>query len=909
MVFETILQSDLQKMVNVKQLTGNLFSADNGGNKITVEILDGGAPATVSGSVYGYAIREDEKTVVIEGTLSGNKASIVLPASAYAVIGKLNIVIKVGTATVGACSAYVYRTTTDAIVDPGSVVPDISELLAQIGACEEATTAANTAATAANTAAANVGGNLAANYSTSAAYAVGDYCIKDGTLYRCTTAITSGENWNSAHWTAAKIGPDVSALKSAFINTTPTVANDDDIYPLANIQGLLKADDTIGSAAYVHSDYIKIPEGATGITICSAFRYGGATNYINPCAVFYNSSKEIISAATGVSEKYAYYAIPSEAKYIRFNQVREGNGNITVYDSGFWFNPTKSERTIDTMSTRVENITGNRYVPLIKGYNINTPSNDNYSSPNANSSWCYAIIDAAEGNTFTLKGTGGNDSRFWAFADSTGKVISRAVNGANGTDVIIVAPANTSKLIFNSTIAASPYLYKGKTVKTRLNYLEGESNPYSEFTVNANGTHSSSVDMVDINGYTGDDIVVCIESDLPATFQIYRRSESEGTAYKTITGKAFAEEAITLPADTKYIGVYVNNQNASAIKVRVTVFTRQPDYIINAQSMFGDGIYLKPNALAEEFCALLNHDLITCDTFFFFSDPHIMASDSILPERHIIELRKDLAILRAYAEECFPATILCGGDWLRSGDTKDMACYKLRYLSGLCHDYLSKYNYHNLLGNHDTNYQGKDTEESAANTGRLSIYILNNILYNEEDTKKAYFSYKTPETTYYCLDTGIDGSPDMTDYRWTQMNWLATHLRDDDPENSIVGMHIFSYAQTAENFGTDDLPMSVNTVAIIKAYNTRSTITVNGTTYNFTGKTGYVRCILTGHTHYDTIYTADDNLPVVCITDATDYLASPIKFDMGFCDYTNKKLTLIRVNDTDNVGTREVDLR
>jgi hypothetical protein len=245
MVFETILQSDLQKMVNVKQLTGNLFSADNGGNKITVEILDGGAPATVSGSVYGYAIREDGKTVVIEGTLSGNKASIVLPASAYAVIGKLNIVIKVGTATVGACQAYVYRTTTDAIVDPGSVVPDISELLAQIGACEEATTAANTAATAANTAAANVGGNLAANYSTSAAYAVGDYCIKDGTLYRCTTAITSGENWNSAHWTAAKIGPDVSALKSALYDEIITCFPDAmkaDTCKYSNITGMTLED-------------------------------------------------------------------------------------------------------------------------------------------------------------------------------------------------------------------------------------------------------------------------------------------------------------------------------------------------------------------------------------------------------------------------------------------------------------------------------------------------------------------------------------------------------------------------------------------------------------------------------------------------------------------------------------------
>lgn len=150
-VFETVLKSDLKKPVQVKQLSGNLFSGDSGGNKITVEVLDNGSPATLSGTVTGYVIREDNSTVTISnGTLTENKASITLPASVYTVVGRVSIVVKVGTTTVGACTAYVYRTTTDTIVDPGSVVPDISELLALIGECEDATTAASTAATEAS---------------------------------------------------------------------------------------------------------------------------------------------------------------------------------------------------------------------------------------------------------------------------------------------------------------------------------------------------------------------------------------------------------------------------------------------------------------------------------------------------------------------------------------------------------------------------------------------------------------------------------------------------------------------------------------------------------------------------------------------------------------------------------------
>ena len=151
--YETWLKSDIKKPVRVAQLAGNLFSADNGGNLIGVEIYDDGEAAAPSGGVFGYVIRKDGRTVVISGTLDGNKASITLPASCYAVVGPVSIVIKVGTVTVGACTGHVYRSTTDEIVDPGSVVPSIAELLTKIADCEAATAAATEAAGAASTAA------------------------------------------------------------------------------------------------------------------------------------------------------------------------------------------------------------------------------------------------------------------------------------------------------------------------------------------------------------------------------------------------------------------------------------------------------------------------------------------------------------------------------------------------------------------------------------------------------------------------------------------------------------------------------------------------------------------------------------------------------------------------------------
>lgn len=58
-------------------------------------------------------------------------------------------------------------------------------------------------------------GDLAAVYSTSATYAVGDYCIYQGQLYRCTTAITTAEAWTAAHWSAVALADDTRDLRSA----------------------------------------------------------------------------------------------------------------------------------------------------------------------------------------------------------------------------------------------------------------------------------------------------------------------------------------------------------------------------------------------------------------------------------------------------------------------------------------------------------------------------------------------------------------------------------------------------------------------------------------------------------------------------------------------------------------------
>lgn len=74
--------------------------------------------------------------------------------------------------------------------------------------------------------------NVAANYDSSETYAVGDYCLHDGSLYKCTTAISSPESWTAGHWTQIKIAGELSSLsdhiaKYDFAILSGTITNAD----------------------------------------------------------------------------------------------------------------------------------------------------------------------------------------------------------------------------------------------------------------------------------------------------------------------------------------------------------------------------------------------------------------------------------------------------------------------------------------------------------------------------------------------------------------------------------------------------------------------------------------------------------------------------------------------------------
>ena len=208
-VITTDLICNLAQPVNVTYLHGNLFSLDNDGNTINVIVMDNGEPATIGGSVSANVIRSDGGTVAVSGTISGNKCSITLPQACYAVPGVIHIIIKLTESstvtTIAAVVANVYMSSTDTVVDPGTVITSIQDLIDQIEDAVDSIPVDYSGLLA----------TIASDYSTSKTYSVGEYAWYSGVLKRCIVPITSAESYTAAHWTNAVVGDDISDLKSA----------------------------------------------------------------------------------------------------------------------------------------------------------------------------------------------------------------------------------------------------------------------------------------------------------------------------------------------------------------------------------------------------------------------------------------------------------------------------------------------------------------------------------------------------------------------------------------------------------------------------------------------------------------------------------------------------------------------
>ena len=105
------LKNEAGRLPEVKR-SGIMFSQDDDANRIGVEVMDGGAPAELSGTILASIVRADGTTIQGTGEKDGGRAWVDLPEEAY-VPGPVGVFLKAvnGTvvATLGGVEAYVVK--------------------------------------------------------------------------------------------------------------------------------------------------------------------------------------------------------------------------------------------------------------------------------------------------------------------------------------------------------------------------------------------------------------------------------------------------------------------------------------------------------------------------------------------------------------------------------------------------------------------------------------------------------------------------------------------------------------------------------------------------------------------------------------------------------------------------------
>ena len=133
--FPNMYRVDLEKGPAIKQLH-QMFMGDKAANRIGAYLFQGDAAVSPGGNCSGTAILNDGSTVALTGTVAGNEVYIDLPPGCYAIPGPIQVYVlwTNGTVmtTVVAGFGTVTRTETGTVIDPGTIIPSVAQLIQEI---------------------------------------------------------------------------------------------------------------------------------------------------------------------------------------------------------------------------------------------------------------------------------------------------------------------------------------------------------------------------------------------------------------------------------------------------------------------------------------------------------------------------------------------------------------------------------------------------------------------------------------------------------------------------------------------------------------------------------------------------------------------------------------------------------
>lgn len=464
-------------------------------------------------------------------------------------------------------------------------------------------------------------------------------------------------------------------------------------------------------------------------------------------------------------------------------------------------------------------------------------------------------------------------------------IYSNSFNGAVYIRLLVSNPQNTdisTDESSNLSVAYRDKICEISSLSENSIILNGPSFTWEHKTIIDGIPQDSDTRIMSNKLLVGAGSVVAINR---GTATPYKRAIAHYYDYKTglyIGNSGWSEDPFSIPYDC-FTAVLLADAGGNVITdaqiatyaqaLRIYRVPSEHKVLSDLQLVLAEDVDTTSKAL--EYANAVNQSEET-EQFVYFTDPHLLGSSNDTSQ-FLVTCNTYINIVKAYSNS-IPATFtMCGGDWLNSGDSSNIAKYKLGLIYGKGNVFKKFYN---VVGNHDTNYQG---------SGTLSNEALSNALFGGEHQN--YYSFDGTHTRFYVFDSGTDQSNAMTAYRWQQIAWFADALISDDKPHSAVSIHIW-YTNYNDQSADTISDLATNITSVVAAYNTRASATLNGTTYNFASCTGHVEFVICGHTHFDKSGTASD-IPVINTLNTQN--GGVPSFDLVYVDYDNRAIKTVRV--------------
>ena len=187
-----------------------LFLGDELANRVGVYLYRDGAPFEPGGSAFGRAVLSSGATVLIQNAVvAGNEIYVDLPSAVYAEQGPVKVTVTwtngTATATVLEGVGTVRLTETGTIIDPGTIISDVSALVDAIENARDSLPPEYT----------DLLETIAADFSESADYSAGQYVWYSSVLYRFTADHSAG-TWTGTDAVSVTVCGEIQRAELTF---------------------------------------------------------------------------------------------------------------------------------------------------------------------------------------------------------------------------------------------------------------------------------------------------------------------------------------------------------------------------------------------------------------------------------------------------------------------------------------------------------------------------------------------------------------------------------------------------------------------------------------------------------------------------------------------------------------------